>query len=240
MEPAFVLGWAGAFTSTVLGIPQLVRLLRTKDARGLSVFFWQLKLTGDLIWGFHGALIGQMNMLVPNVFSCVVTLMVLWALHKEHHRPFPALVVPGLALAVVMVAIDLCFGTFWFGVATSVLPVIGHGGQSIDLIRSPKVSGISPMFLIAFNVNQVFWICWAILILDAGSLITGISTGVMVAFNLIWWLLRKLGLPALSHFPSDPEGDLADGSPAGHLNANDESVTVEPVICGAGGGDAAG
>jgi hypothetical protein len=43
-------------------------------------------------------------------------------------------------------------------------------------------------------VNQGFWLSWAILVLDAGTMIFATVTGIITVFNLIWWSLRILGL----------------------------------------------
>ena len=53
------------------------------------------------------------------------------------------------------------------------------------------------LFLILAVVNQGFWLSWAILVPDAGTMIFATVTGTITVFNLIWWSLRMLGLRPL-------------------------------------------
>lgn len=54
-----ILGWAGTVTAVVLGLPQLVRLARTRNVEGLSLPAWQAFLAVNLGWTAHGIAIGQ-------------------------------------------------------------------------------------------------------------------------------------------------------------------------------------
>jgi uncharacterized protein with PQ loop repeat len=69
--------------------------------------------------------------------------------------------------------------------------------QSIELVRSPRIAGVSVLFLILAVVNQGLWLSWAILVPDIGTVIVATVTGIITVFNLIWWSLRTLGLQPL-------------------------------------------
>jgi hypothetical protein len=75
--------------------------------------------------------------------------------------------------------------------------VVANAGQSIELVRSERIVGVSVLFLILAVVNQGFWLCWAILVPDAGTMIFATVTGIITVFNLIWWSLGILGLRPL-------------------------------------------
>jgi hypothetical protein len=45
-------------------------------------------------------------------------------------------------------------------------------------------------------VNQLVWLGWALLVADPGSTISATSMASMAAFNLVWYVLRRLGLRA--------------------------------------------
>jgi hypothetical protein len=71
---------------------------------------------------------------------------------------------------------------------------IANAGQSIELVRSPRIVGVSVPFLILAVGNQGLWLTWAILVPDIGTITVAAVTGTITAFNLIWWSLRKLGM----------------------------------------------
>jgi uncharacterized protein with PQ loop repeat len=192
-----ILGWIGACTSTLIGLPQLVRLWRTRDVSGLSPFFWMLKLGLDTGWALHGLNIGKWNMVVPNALALLITLAVLWLLHRERGLSYVRLGVPGTLLLGALTGLDWGLGSFAFGLVAGLLAVVASSGQSVDLLRSPKVTGVSPLFLVVYNLNQAIWITWSYLVNDSGTIIAGWLTELVVGFNLLWWVARTLGVPAV-------------------------------------------
>jgi uncharacterized protein with PQ loop repeat len=54
-----VIGWAGTVSGTILGLPQVLRLLRTGRVDGLSLTAWQAMLVVNLSWTAHGISIGR-------------------------------------------------------------------------------------------------------------------------------------------------------------------------------------
>lgn len=186
-----------------LGVPQAVRLFRTRDTEGLSVFFWQLNLCVNVIWTVHGALIGQVNMIVPNGISMFVTLFVIYLLHRTRKLSYLYLLAPGLIAAACFIAIDVFIGTFWFGYASAIPALVSNGGATVELIRSRKITGVSPVWLAAYNLNQFFWVTWGYLVADDGTIICSWATWIVVGLNSIWLIMRKCGLPPIKPEPLD-------------------------------------
>lgn len=200
-----ILGWAAAVAGIALGIPQLVRLLRTRDVHGISVPAWQALLAVNLGFGLHGIVLGQWNMILTNVFALATTVPMLFLLARELKRPLWRLMTPGVLGAALLVGLDLGVGSAAFGVAIMVPGSIVNIGQTVALVRSHSVTGVSPLYMVMGVVNQVLWCSWAWLLPDVG---TGIATSVyltVVSVNLAWWGLRKLGLRAFfAHTPKEP------------------------------------
>lgn len=191
-----VLGWAAAVAGISLGIPQLIRLLRTRDVHGISVPAWQALLAVNLGFGIHGIVLGQWNMIVTNVFALGTTVPMLVLLARELQRGLWRLMTPGILGAAVLVGLDLTVGSAAFGVAIMIPGTIVNIGQTVALVRSHSVSGVSGLYMVMGVVNQVLWCSWAWLLPDVG---TGIATSVyltVVSINLVWWGLRTLGLRA--------------------------------------------
>jgi uncharacterized protein with PQ loop repeat len=187
-------GWVAALVGTVLGLPQAIRLARTRNVEGLSLTAWQLILGLNLAWSSHGIILGQLNMIVPNVLGLASTLPILTLMSRELGRRLPLVMLPGIVIASVMITVDLTLGTAAYGVVAIWPALFANAGQSLELIRSPRVVGVSPAYLIGGVLNQVFWLIWGLLVPDSGTVITATSTLIVTSFNLLWWILRKVGL----------------------------------------------
>lgn len=197
MTPVEILGWAGALAAISIGIPQAVRLLRTRSTAGLAVLTWQLLLGLNIGWFGHGILIEAPNMVVPNVFSAVVSATVLLLIRSARGLNPVTILIPTALIAAVMIGADLIGGSTAFGVVALLGSLIANAGQAINLVRSPDVSGVAPGYLIAQLVNQVLWVTWGFAVSDSGTILSSISTGLVIVFSTIWWLLRRAGLRPL-------------------------------------------
>lgn len=194
MTPVILVGWAAALVGTVIGLPQMVRLARTRNVEGLSLPAWQLILGLNIGWTSHGIILGQPNMIVPNVLGLVSTLPILFLMSRELGRSLPLVLVPGVLLGAGMISVDLIFGTAVYGLVSIWPALFANAGQSLELIRSPRVIGVSPFFLIGGVLNQVLWLSWGLLVSDAGTMITASTTLAVTTFNLVWWMMRQFGL----------------------------------------------
>lgn len=189
-----ILGWAAALVATVLGLPQLVRLVRTRNVEGVSLPFWQIILALNISWASHGIILAKANLIVPNVIGLITTVAILVRVSRELDRPLGRVFLPGLLIAAVMIAIDLVLGTVAYGTAVMLPALVANAGQTLELVRSPRVTGVSPVFLVGGVLNQVLWVAWGILAPDVGTQIAATSTLVIALINLSWWVLRTLGL----------------------------------------------
>ncbi|MBN9106730.1 MAG: hypothetical protein J0I14_17200 [Propionibacteriaceae bacterium] len=194
MTAVEIVGWAAAFVGTVLGLPQVVRLARTQNVEGLSLPFWQLILALNIAWTSHGIILVKANLIVPNVFGLASTLAILVMMARELGRPLGRVFLPGVLIAAAMIAVDLVLGTAAYGMVAMWPALIANAGQTLELVRSPRVTGVSPVFLIGGVLNQALWLGWGLLVPDVGTQIAATSTLAITGINLLWWALRKLGL----------------------------------------------
>ncbi|HEX6756998.1 MAG TPA: hypothetical protein VF086_01090 [Propionibacteriaceae bacterium] len=96
---------------------------------------------------------------------------------RELQRHLLPVLLPGLLAAGVLIAVDQLLGSAAFGTAAIIAAVVANAGQSIELVRSKRIVGVSVLFLILAVVNQGFWLSWAILVPDAGTMISPPSPG---------------------------------------------------------------
>jgi uncharacterized protein with PQ loop repeat len=183
-----VIGWAGTVSGTILGLPQVLRLVRTGRVDGLSLTAWRAMLVVNLTWTAHGISIGQVPQIVTSVLSLCSTVPILYLMARELQRLLLPVLLPGLLAAGVLIAVDQILGSAGFGTAPIIAAVVANAGQSIELVRSKRIVGVSVLFLVLAVVNQGFWLSWAILVPDAGTMIFATVTGIITVFNLIWWV----------------------------------------------------
>ncbi|MDR1833195.1 MAG: hypothetical protein LBQ92_00860 [Propionibacteriaceae bacterium] len=196
-----VMGWLATVITISIGLPQFIRLLRTRDASGIAIIYWQISFGTVACWLAHGVVIGQLPMIICNAGTELIGVFVCVMLIRTRGVPVWKMFLPGLGILAVMVTMDLVFGSLWFGIPVACLQCFSNAGQSVDLVRSPQVTGVSVLVLVLQNLNQVVWAWWAILLEDPGTILVCVATEVVVGFNLVWRLLRLGGLRAFRPYP---------------------------------------
>jgi uncharacterized protein with PQ loop repeat len=223
------LGWAGAVSGTVLGVPQMLRLFRTRRVDGLSLPAWQAILVVNIGWTAHGIGIGQPPQAVPSALSLFSTVPILCLMARGLHRPWLRVLIPGFLAATALIAVDQLLGTAAFGAAILIPTLVASAGQSLELVRSQRIVGVSALFLILAVVNQGLWLSWSLLVPDAGTMIAATVTGLIAAFNLIWWSLRSMGLGPLLMAGGAAEARHAEmGRPPISVKPAPEGVCSQP------------
>lgn len=68
---------AAAFTSTSL-LPQVVKTLKTKETKDISLIMFIMSATGLSLWFIYGLLLGDLPIIFANGFTLVLALVVLF------------------------------------------------------------------------------------------------------------------------------------------------------------------
>lgn len=197
MTAEFVVGWLATSVAMLLSVPQIVRLVRTRSTDGLSLLLWQAMLSINLGWLAHGILIDATNMIVTNIVGVSTTVAIQVLIIRARNLQPWRVVVPGLLGAAVLIGIDLGLGPAAFGIAAVVPALLANAGQTFELVRSPRITGVAPLFLVGQVVNQALWFSWSLLAGDHGTMITAPVTGAVALLNVVWWALRRGGLRPL-------------------------------------------
>jgi MtN3 and saliva related transmembrane protein len=79
-------GYLAATLTTVSFVPQVLRTLRTRDTRGISLGMYLLFSAGVALWLVYGLLIGAWPIVVANTVTLGLTLTVLWHKLRERER----------------------------------------------------------------------------------------------------------------------------------------------------------
>ncbi|HET9872735.1 MAG TPA: PQ-loop domain-containing transporter [Propionibacteriaceae bacterium] len=194
MPAVDVVGWLATLVGISLGLPQALRLVRTRQVEGLSLTAWQAWLVLNLSYTAHGISIGQPPQVLTSALSLCSTVPILFLMARGLRRRVVPVLLPGLLGAAALITIDQLLGPAVFGTLAVIPAVTANAGQSIELVRSRRVVGVSVLFLILAVTNQGLWLSWAMLVPDIGTITVAAVTGTITVFNLTWWSLRTLGL----------------------------------------------
>jgi len=62
-------GYVGATLTTLSFVPQAVRIIRTRDTRGISVWMYGMFTVGVAFWLGYGLVLGSWPMIVSNIVT---------------------------------------------------------------------------------------------------------------------------------------------------------------------------
>ena len=110
MPAVDVVGWLATLVTIILGIPQALRLLRTRRVDGLSVTAWQSWLVLNLGYTAHGIDIGQPPQILASALSLCSTVPILFLMARELRRRLLPVLLPGLLGAGTLIVIDQVLG----------------------------------------------------------------------------------------------------------------------------------
>lgn len=72
-----IIGYSAAFLTTVSFLPQVIKIIRTKDTKSLSLGMYLLLTAGIVLWITYGILRNDYVLIIANVFTILLTLIVL-------------------------------------------------------------------------------------------------------------------------------------------------------------------
>jgi MtN3 and saliva related transmembrane protein len=78
MDTVTILGYlAGALTTTSL-IPQIIKIIKTKSARDVSLIMFLTFTVGIALWIVYGIAINSAPVIIANAVALIFGLLVLW------------------------------------------------------------------------------------------------------------------------------------------------------------------
>ncbi len=194
MAPVDVLGWVATIVGAFLATPQLVRLARTRNVEGLSLVGWQTALVLNIAWTVHGINIGQVPQILSSSLALFTTVPILVLMSRRLGRRVLPTMLPSFAVAATMIAIDGFLGSAAYGIAAIFPGIAITAAQSVELVRAEHVRGVSPVSVALGFINLTLWAVWAALVNDSGTMIAVSTTWFLALFNVVWYVLRRLGL----------------------------------------------
>ena len=73
---------AGIFTTGAL-VPQVIKIIKTKDTKSISVGMYFIQIIGLAIWIIHGFMIQDFFIISANIITCALALTILFFKIKD-------------------------------------------------------------------------------------------------------------------------------------------------------------
>ena len=82
-----IIGLIAAVFTTVSFIPQVLKILKKRSAKGVSVSMYVIMFIGICFWLFYGILINSIAVIVANLISGILQLVIIFFLffHRKNN-----------------------------------------------------------------------------------------------------------------------------------------------------------
>lgn len=77
MELITILGSAAAFCTTVCNVPQVIKIIRTRETKGVSALTYTVLLIGLVLWVIYGWIQKDWPVTIANALSALICATVL-------------------------------------------------------------------------------------------------------------------------------------------------------------------
>jgi len=88
MDLAQFLGWTATFLFSIMIIPQMIKTIKTKDTRGVSLLLFIIFLIANIIALVYATLISQPPLIIKYVIAIITTLtyIVLYVVYYQRKK----------------------------------------------------------------------------------------------------------------------------------------------------------
>lgn len=77
MEPAEIIGLIAGSCLAISNIPQIVRILKTKDTTSISFLMYLIYTTGIILWLTYGVILSSISVIISNSIALTTASVVL-------------------------------------------------------------------------------------------------------------------------------------------------------------------
>ena len=188
MEPAGLLGGLGTLVGLIRALPQLIRLLRTRDAHGVSLDSAATSSIVSFGWAAYGILTDQLPVTLATgssgvVFASITVLALRFGRRASEFRAAPAWL-------VVLVVAAAVAGDGGLGVLLPVSVLVANVPQLVVAFREVDLSGLSISTWLLSMADGTVWLLYALATGDTAILVFGVlqltTSGAIVARRWTW------------------------------------------------------
>lgn len=193
MEIVFILGAIGTFTGLARPLPQFVRLLRTRDAHGVSLDTAVTSCVVSSAWAAYGILADRAAVALASGLSAFVFLLIA-LLAMNLGRPIRELRAAPMWLVAAVAASTLA-GADGLGVILIVGALVANLPQIIVAFRERDLSGLSPSTWALTASDGGTWFLYGLATRDLPILVNNffqLTTSVTILARRWLWARRVL------------------------------------------------
>lgn len=77
MEIKLIIGVAAGCLTAIAAIPQIVKVIKTKEVEHVSPFMFLILLAGNALWCWYGILLKDWPIIITNAFSLTMDILML-------------------------------------------------------------------------------------------------------------------------------------------------------------------
>lgn len=188
MDAAGVLGAAGTLIGLVRALPQLLRLVTTRDAHGVSLDTAATSSVVSFGWATYGVLTDQLPVTLATGSSGVVFALITVSALRLGRRVAELRTAP--VWLAVLVAVTWLARSGGLGVALPVSVLVANVPQLLVAYREPDLTGLSLSTWSLSVSDGVVWASYALVTGDVAILVFGVlqlsTSGLIVARRWAW------------------------------------------------------
>ena len=84
MDSVSVIGYIAAFCTTASFLPQVLRIIKTRETSGISIAMYSTFTTGVALWLVYGIALVNWPIIVANTITLILAGAVLWMTVRDH------------------------------------------------------------------------------------------------------------------------------------------------------------
>ncbi|HVF53610.1 MAG TPA: PQ-loop domain-containing transporter [Actinomycetota bacterium] len=194
MDAAAALGGLGTFIGLVRALPQFIRLLRAKDAHGVSLDSAATSCVVSSAWATYGVLTDQLAVVLASGLSAVVFAMITILALRFGRRTRELRAAPAW-LTVVTVVLAIA-GSAGLGVVLAVSALVANLPQVVVAYRERDLTGLSPSTWALTASDGAVWSLYGVVSGDVPILINNLfqfsTSAAIVARRVSWDRQRRM------------------------------------------------
>ena len=188
MEATTVLGAIGTVLGLVRAIPQLMRLIRSRDPHGISIGTTATSAAISYGWTTYGLFTSQLPVATAT-FSSAVVFTAITCVALRLGRSVAEMKLAPVWYFVLMTSL-LGWGTDGLGAVLAFSVLVGNLPQVFTVFREPDLRGLSPATWAFSMADGTVWLLYALAGDDPAILAYGVlqlSTSAVIFFKRLAW-----------------------------------------------------
>jgi len=174
---AQIFGYVGAVLVSALAIPQLVKILRDRDATGVSVPAWIMQALCCLTFLIYGLRLTEMPQIVGNVLPVMGALAIVVVALVARKQMSAGLVILAVSATVAYVIFMFAIPPLAVGSFAVLWAFIARWPQVVDSISASRrgiATSVSPATWYLMIAAMTSWLIYGIMMMDIPVLATNV------------------------------------------------------------------